>query len=121
MLLGRRNHSVRVVGTGLEAVQAWETEHFDVILMDNEMPEMSGVEAVEEIRRLEREQGQHRRIPIVALSASAMIGDRERFIGAGMDSYLAKPFRAEELYAVLQQVTTPASEPTNVLRMRAAG
>ncbi len=121
MLLGRRNHSVRVVGTGLEAVQAWETEHFDVILMDNEMPEMSGVEAVEEIRRLEREQGQHRRVPIVALSASAMIGDRERFIGAGMDSYLAKPFRAEELYAVLQQVTTPVAEPTNVLRMRAAG
>jgi signal transduction histidine kinase/CheY-like chemotaxis protein len=104
-LLERRNHRVRLAGTGLEAVQAWETEAFDVILMDNEMPEMSGIEAVQQIRSLERERGVNRGIPIVALSASAMIGDRERFLAAGMDGYLAKPFRAEELYAVLHQIT----------------
>ena len=73
--------------------------------MDNEMPEMSGIEAVQQIRSLERERGVNRGIPIVALSASAMIGDRERFLAAGMDGYLAKPFRAEELYAVLHQIT----------------
>jgi CheY-like chemotaxis protein len=110
-LLAKRNHQVKVVSTGLEAVQAWEAEIFDVILMDHEMPEMSGIEAVNQIRLLERERGLTRRTPIVALSASAMIGDRERFLAAGMDGYLAKPFRAEELYEVLQQMTVIGALP----------
>jgi len=102
-LLEKRNHHVRVVRTGLEAVQIWEHEHFDVILMDNEMPEMSGVEAVNRIRAHERE-FQRARTPIIALTASVMIGDREQFLSAGMDGYLAKPFQPEKLYDVLRQV-----------------
>ncbi len=102
-VLGKRGHRLTVVSTGLEALRAWEAEDFDVILMDNQMPEMDGVEAVRRLREREAS-SQRRRTPVIALSASAMIGDRQRFLEAGMDAYLAKPFRAEELCALLRQV-----------------
>ena len=111
-LLGKRGHQLKVVTTGVEALEAWEAEEFDVILMDNQMPEMDGVEAVRRLR--EREAANHRRrTPVIALSASAMIGDRERFLAAGMDAYLAKPFRTQELCALLRQVGTSKPEVTS--------
>jgi signal transduction histidine kinase/CheY-like chemotaxis protein len=108
-MLSKHGHQVTVASTGVEAVAAWEAETFDVILTDNQMPKMGGLEAVQRIRERERATGR-RRTPVVALSASAMIGDRERFLSAGMDAFLAKPFRASELYAVLRQVVGSRAE-----------
>jgi two-component system, sensor histidine kinase and response regulator len=84
-VLNKRGHSVRVAGNGRLAVEAWEEEQFDVILMDVQMPEMSGFEATGTIRKRERARGDH--TPIIAITARAMKGDRERCLEAGMDAY----------------------------------
>ena len=110
-LLARHGHQTRVVSTGLEAVQAWEQEAFDLILMDEQMPGMDGVEAVRQIRAREAS-SEKKRTPIVALTASAMKGDRERFLAAGMDCYLAKPFDAHELYSAIRHAVPQALEIT---------
>jgi CheY-like chemotaxis protein len=102
-LLEKRGHSVAVAGNGREALDATEQRIFDVVLMDLEMPEMSGLEATVAIRRREQRTGM--RIPIIAMTAHAMIGDRERCLGVGMDGYVSKPVRADELYAALENVT----------------
>jgi signal transduction histidine kinase/AmiR/NasT family two-component response regulator len=101
-LLRKHGHQVKVVSTGLAAVHASEEQEFDLILMDDQMPTMDGKEAVGRIRAREAASGAKRTM-IVAVTASAMKGDRERFLAAGMDSYLAKPFSAEELYATLRR------------------
>jgi CheY-like chemotaxis protein len=101
-LLLKHGHRVTVASTGLAALQAWEAEEFDLILMDDQMPVMDGVEAVRQIRAREAANGR-RRTNIVSLTASAMQGDRERFLAAGMDGYLAKPFSADELYATIRE------------------
>jgi signal transduction histidine kinase/CheY-like chemotaxis protein len=102
-MLGKHDHHVTVASTGAEAVEFWESGEFDVILTDNQMPKMGGLEAVRRIREREAATGR-RRTPVVGLSASAMIGDRERFLSAGMDAFLAKPFHAPALYSILRQV-----------------
>jgi PAS domain S-box-containing protein len=107
-LLSRRGHRVTIANDGREAVALWEKQHFDLILMDVQMPEMGGMEATAIIRDKERPTG--RRIPIAAMTAHAMEGDRERCLEAGMDAYVSKPIRAEELYAVLDQLA-PAAPP----------
>jgi CheY-like chemotaxis protein len=104
-LLERRNHRLVVVGNGLEALGALEKhreEGFDLILMDVQMPEMNGFEATRIIREREREQGGH--IPIIAMTAHAMKGDRDRCVAAGMDGYVSKPIQVRELYAVIDEV-----------------
>jgi CheY-like chemotaxis protein len=106
-LLTKCGHQVTVVGTGRAAIEALESSEFDVILMDNQMPEMDGVEAVRRIRVLEAASGRSRST-IIALTASAMAGDRQRFLDAGMDGYLAKPFRPEDLHEVLQTFGGPS-------------
>ena len=78
---------------------AWERQQFDLVLMDVQMPEMGGLEATALIRRKEKARGRH--TPIVALTAHALKGDRERCLEAGMDDYLSKPIRTEELFRVL--------------------
>jgi signal transduction histidine kinase/AmiR/NasT family two-component response regulator len=109
-MLGKHGHEVTVASSGVEAVEAWEAGEFDVILTDNQMPRMGGLEAIRRIRAREVATGR-RRTPVVALSASAMIGDREKFLSAGMDAFLPKPFCAPELYSVLRQVVArPAVE-----------
>jgi CheY-like chemotaxis protein len=100
--LEKQGHSVVVAGTGAEAVRAWESEPFDLVLMDIQMPEMDGFEATRLMRKLE--QGRH--TPIVALTAHAMKGDRERCLAAGMDGYLGKPVRTEELFRLLVDLTS---------------
>jgi len=102
--LQKRGHAVTVVANGREAVAAWESQPFDLILMDIQMPEMGGVEATSTIREREQATGGH--IPIVALTANAMVGDRERYLAAGMDGYLAKPVQASDLTATVEALAT---------------
>jgi two-component system sensor histidine kinase/response regulator len=105
-LLELRGHSVKIVNNGREALAALATEQFDVVLMDVQMPEMDGLEATAAIRA--RELGSGRHVPIVAMTAHAMRGDRERCLAAGMDDYLAKPIQADALYAAVEGQATPA-------------
>ncbi len=102
-MLKRLGLEVGLAQNGREAVDALnnESEHYDVVLMDCQMPEMDGFEATRVIREQEGEKRLSRK-PIVALTANAMQGDRERCVAAGMDDYLAKPFKAEALRAILQ-------------------
>ena len=87
-----------VVGTGVEALDALVGVAYDLVLMDCQMPEMDGFEATRRIR--ERERGS-RRLPVVAMTANAMMGDRERCIEAGMDDHIPKPVRVEALHRAL--------------------
>jgi PAS domain S-box-containing protein len=102
-LLTRMGHQVRIANNGREAVELSQSEPFDVVFMDVQMPEMDGFEAAAAIRA--REQGTGRHLPIVALTAHAMKGDREHCLEAGMDDYLSKPVRAAEIAATLARCT----------------
>jgi PAS domain S-box-containing protein len=99
-LLEKRGHKVVVAGNGREALEALEKESFDLVLMDVQMPEMDGLAATVAIR--EKENGTNTHVPVVALTAHAMKGDRERCLTAGMDGYLSKPIRPPELDAILE-------------------
>jgi signal transduction histidine kinase/ActR/RegA family two-component response regulator len=101
-ILQSRGHTVVLAGNGVEAVDAFECDRFDLILMDAHMPQMDGFEATNAIREKERECGGH--IPIIALTAHAMSGDRERCLVAGMDGYASKPVRADELFQEIERV-----------------
>jgi CheY-like chemotaxis protein len=90
-ILGKRGHVVRIAANGRAAVEAFRAERFDLILMDVQMPVMGGYEATAAIRALEKTAGAGGHIPIVALTAHAMKGDRELCLAAGMDGYLTKP------------------------------
>ena len=102
MLLQRRGHQVKVAEHGRAALEAFTREHFAVILMDMQMPIMDGIEATREIRKQEKLR-QADRTPIIAMTANAMEGDRERCLEAGMDDYISKPIRADQLYEQLQR------------------
>jgi CheY-like chemotaxis protein len=105
-MLRRRGHTVTIVENGALAVQAAEAHRYDVILMDLQMPEMDGVEATSEIRRRLGPRGPR----IVALTANALTGERERCLAAGMDGYLSKPFRSSDLVTAVElRGATPAS------------
>jgi PAS domain S-box-containing protein len=107
-LLQKRGHSVACVENGREAVAAVERERFDVVLMDVQMPEMSGFDAAMAIREREAKRGG--RLPIIALTACAMQGDRDRCFAAGMNAYVTKPIRIPELMEALGQIVA-ASNP----------
>ncbi len=101
MMLRKMGHSVRVALHGRESLSLLREEAFDLILMDVEMPEMDGLEATRNIRELEKAAGSH--IPIIAMTAHALPGDRDKYLKSGMDGYLAKPIRATELFAMVDQ------------------
>ena len=100
-LLGREGHTVLAVTTGREAVNLWENdaEGIDVVLMDVEMPDMDGLQATAVIRAKEKLSGKH--VPIIAMTAYAMKGDRERCLAAGMDGYVPKPIRHQDLFETI--------------------
>jgi PAS domain S-box-containing protein len=101
-LLKQAGHEIVVVNNGLDAVSAVERGGFDLVLMDVQMPEMDGFDATKRIRQLE--QGTERHLPIIAVTAHAMKGDRERCLSSGMDSYISKPIRAVELHQRIDEL-----------------
>jgi CheY-like chemotaxis protein len=106
-LLEKQGHRVTVVESGRAALAALEAGAFDAVLMDVEMPEMDGLEAAAAVRAGERGTGRH--VPIIAMTAHAMKGDKERCLAAGMDGYITKPVRPRALLQALEQL--PAAEP----------
>jgi two-component system, sensor histidine kinase and response regulator len=98
LILEREGFQVDLVADGNEALEAHRTNPYDLILMDCQMPSMDGLEASRQIRSL----GQPQPI-IVAVTANALVGERERCLNAGMDDYLSKPFQAEQLVAVVKK------------------
>ena len=109
-MLVKRGHEVHVVGNGREAVDAVAERAYDVVLMDIQMPEMDGFEATQAIRATPR----GAQLPIIALTAHALSGERERCKAHGMTDYLAKPFKAHELFTLVEQLSggvAPASQP----------
>ncbi|HZZ28952.1 MAG TPA: response regulator [Pirellulales bacterium] len=118
-ILEKRGHTVMAVENGLEALQAVKVQRFDLVLMDLQMPEMDGFAATAAIRALEPSTGRH--LPIVAMTARAMKGDRECCLQAGMDGYISKPVNPKELLATIEELmskrTTAATstQPANNL------
>jgi CheY-like chemotaxis protein len=108
-LLEKRGHSVAVASNGREALVALEKEKFDLIFMDVQMPETDGLEATVAIREKEKSTGVH--LPIIALTAHAMKGDREQCLTAGMDGYITKPIRPQELDEILEGYLARRSAP----------
>ncbi|MFO0949162.1 MAG: PAS domain S-box protein [Planctomycetota bacterium] len=106
-MLRKHGHHVSVANNGREAIDAIARESFDLVLMDVQMPVMDGLEATARIRESERRTGRH--LPIIALTAHAMKGDRERFMAAGMDECVTKPIQAQELLRVIDAFTAEGS------------
>jgi CheY-like chemotaxis protein len=101
-LLERAGHHVATAVSGRAAIAALEHNRFDLALMDVHMPDMDGLEATAIIRERERVSGAH--LPIIALTANAMVGDEERCLRAGMDGYVSKPIDVEHLLAEIRRV-----------------
>jgi CheY-like chemotaxis protein len=108
-LLRRLGYQPQIVGNGLACLEALRRDTYDLVLMDCQMPEMDGYEATERIRR--GEAGAHYRdLRIIALTAAAMVGDRERCLEAGMSDYLTKPVQAPEIIRVIM-ASAPNTQP----------
>ena len=118
-LLERRGHKVTVAPDGRKALAAIRREPFDVVLMDVQMPEMGGFEATAAIRALERETGSH--VAIIAMTAHAMKGDRERCLAAGMDEYLTKPLDPRRLCALVEQMAPDGAPGIDEIERAAEG
>jgi PAS domain S-box-containing protein len=116
-MLTRSGHSARIAADGQSALEALEQETFDLFLLDVQMPRLDGFQVIEELRR--RELGTGRHLPVIALTALSMKGDRERCLDAGMDDYLAKPLRRKELFAAVERALdsgapqAPGERPQN--------
>jgi CheY-like chemotaxis protein len=102
-MLEKMGHTVTIAENGLKAVDHFKSGVFDIILMDGNMPEMDGIEATIKIRELEADK--EKKIPIVALTANAMKGDRERYIESGMNEFITKPFKKSSLLEVLKTLS----------------
>ena len=100
-ILKKLGHHVALASSGREALEYVAAQTFDLVLMDIQMPEMDGVETTQKIREREAQDGRH--LPIIAVTAHAMAGDRERYLATGMDDYLTKPIKRNELIAALDR------------------
>ena len=118
-LLEKRGHSVVVASNGREAVEILHQQRFDVVLMDVQMPEMDGFEATQIIRARERDTGGH--LPIVAMTAHAMKGDRERCLEVGMDGYISKPLNPTELFEAVESLGSPLDEASSTTTRSTTG
>ena len=116
-LLEKRGHTVKIAATGELALAEIEKRPFDVLLMDMQMPGMGGLDATRAIRAKERGTGKH--LPIIAMTASAMEGDKERCLAAGMDGYVAKPIRAQDLFASIEEICHSSTEQ-NLMSLNSA-
>ncbi len=112
-LLEKRGHRVVVAANGREALDALENESYDLVFMDVQMPEIDGIEATLAIREREKTNGNHQ--PVIALTAHAMKGDQERCLDAGMDGYLSKPIRPQELDEILEKYVARRIEPVKAI------
>ena len=108
-MLEKPGHEVVTVGSGREAVEALGAGHFDLVMMDVQMPGMDGLEATVAIRERERSTGG--RVPIIALTAHTLTGDRDRCLAAGMDAYVSKPLKADELFGTIESLTSASPAP----------
>jgi CheY-like chemotaxis protein len=108
-LLHKRGYTVVTAANGIEALVAFERQRFDVVLMDIQMPEMSGLDATSEIRAREKRSGG--RVPIIAFTAHALAGDRERCLEAGMDDYVTKPIQPALLFAAIERQQRCVCQP----------
>ena len=106
--LQMRGHQVRITNNGRDVLQALAAERFDIVLMDLQMPQMDGFQATAAIREKEKTTGDH--IPIVAMTGYAMKGDRERCLDAGMDAYICKPVRCQELFDIVERFIPAAAK-----------
>ncbi len=109
-VLQKKGHEVELANNGREALEAWEKGAVDAILMDVQMPEMDGFAATAAIREKEANSGRH--TPIIAMTAHAMKGDRERCLDAGMDGYVTKPIKASTMFEEIERVLKENQEPT---------
>jgi CheY-like chemotaxis protein/nitrogen-specific signal transduction histidine kinase len=112
-ILQKAGYAVKTVGNGHEAMAALEKENFDLVLMDVQMPEMDGFEATHAIRNMEAKTGRH--LPIIAMTAHAMKGDRERCLQEGMDDYVSKPIQKAELFRAIEAATALVESPPESL------
>jgi CheY-like chemotaxis protein len=103
-LLERAGHKTTVANNGRQAVDLSAANQFDIVLMDVQMPEMDGLDATRAIRAREQGAGNGKRLPIIAMTANAMAGDREMCLNAGMDGYVAKPVKREALFAEIARL-----------------
>ena len=101
-VLGKRGHRVEIANDGREALDKIKNGPFDLVLMDVQMPELDGLEATGLIRQMEKTTGGH--VPIIAMTAHALKGDRERCLATGMDGYISKPIRTQELLKEIEIV-----------------
>lgn len=108
-MLHERGHSVDTAKNGFEVLGFFKSAKYDVILMDIQMPEKNGIEAFQEIRSLQHDKAH---TPIIAMTAYALQGDKEKFLGMGMDAYISKPIHMKELFEILDQVTSGKSYAT---------
>jgi hypothetical protein len=111
-LLEQAGHQVTTADDGQAGLTLWQQRRFDAVLMDIQMPVLDGLSATREMREIERQQGLRRTL-VIAMTANAMSGDRERCLAAGMDDYIAKPFRREELGLALARASS-LTQPTQV-------
>jgi len=111
IVMEKQGHRVTIAANGMEAVEAFGSKRFDMIFMDIQMPVMDGFQATRAIRELERERGGH--IPVVAMTAYAASGDRQKCLDAGMDSYISKPVMPEAIIAAINRYAgaSPAADP----------
>ncbi len=110
-LLEKLGHAPEVVTNGIEVVEAHRSGRFDIVLMDCQMPEMDGYEATRRIREFERSKPAHQKTPVIALTAHALAGDREKCQEAGMDGYLSKPVSIRELALALEKFGARTGAP----------
>lgn len=110
-MLQEKGHNVKTANNGAEALDLFEPNKFDVILMDIQMPVLNGIEAAKKIREKELSQ---KHTPVIAVTAYALQGDRERFLSLGMDEYITKPIRMEELFQVLDQISIQKDDLTSL-------
>jgi len=106
--LKKYNHEVTIANNGIEAIERFRENSFDVILMDIMMPVMDGLEATVKIREIEISESADKRTPIIALTANTMDNDRDKCISYGMDEFMAKPFDIEKLKTIFNELNIPS-------------